>query len=218
MKSDALDRANADQHVVSHGKNFKPLVAAGSWKISGFKYGYAKCACCGRPIRHLLQLKNDAHDAAKSTIADYNFPETINIGIVCGPKVFTESCVAFYTDPNREWDRQLKSWKGYIDYVVLCVKNEDLWARVPSELRVPVDDYLQRGGPEEHTAADHSGNWWLLRDAKKRFLKIKRPRNTLPQVYTMFMYARSMERVAQRLQLVTGTGHLNNDFNWVEDE
>jgi hypothetical protein len=151
-----------------HGKNFDALIAAGAWVISGFNYGSAKCACCGRPIVRVLRLKNTSHDAALSRDPAYPFPEEIGIGIICGPKVFKESCAGFYTDPEREWERQHKVWKTYIKYVIACTLNGDVWERVPAELKTRVDDYLESGG----TVKDpHSGNWWVVRDSKRLLLE-----------------------------------------------
>lgn len=116
---DVIEVAARGTRVNGHGKNFKSLIAAGSWVISGFRYGQARCACCGRPILHVLSLTNKSHEVSHS------FPEKIEVGIICGPKIFVQSCVGFYEDPEREWDRQHRSWKDFIDYTVLCVKHEN---------------------------------------------------------------------------------------------
>lgn len=218
QQSDVIEQAGADRHVKGHGKNFKPLVAAGSWVISGFHYGRSKCHCCGRPIRHVLHLRNESHaDAAKLSKVDADggtFPEEIEIGIVCGPKVFTESCVGFYDDPEREWERQIKSWKDYINYIVLCVKNEDTWARVPEELRVPIDRFLEDGYKQDV----HSGRWCLLKDAKKRYLKIKRLPGIMPNARVLAAYASSLFYAAKRTNLVPLHWQLNSDMSLMKDE
>ena len=209
QQTDVIERASDDRHVKAYGKNFKPLIAAGSWIICGFHYGKSKCACCGRPIRHVLHLKNESHeDSAKVGNVDAGgqpFPEEIEIGIVCGPKVFTESCVGFYADPEREWERQIKAWKDYINYIVLCVKNEDTWKRVPEELRVAVDQYLQEGYQRE----EHTGPWWIVKDAKKRFLKIKRPPGVMPEARVLYYHARTLVHAAKRLKLIPLHWELN---------
>lgn len=155
------------KHITGHGKNFKPLVAAGSWVVSGFMYGSSHCACCGRPICRILKLKNLAHEAAKQKDENYAFPEEIGIGVVCGPKVFQESCVGYYDDPAREWERQHNLWKTYIKYVMACVKNKDVWECVPRVLREATDRYLDT----DQSNDPHSGNWWLVRDAKRLLLE-----------------------------------------------
>jgi len=196
-------------HVKSNGKNFKPLIAAGSWQISGFHYGKSKCACCGRPIRHVLELKNESHADAAKRDAAYPFTETIDIGIVCGPKVFTESCIGFYDDPEREWERQLRSWKDYINYVVLCVKNEDLWKRVPEGLRTIVDQFLAEG----YKTQDHSGGWWMVKDAKKRFLKVKRAPDMMPEAYVAYSASRNLQHACRKQSLIGASTEIMIDQN-----
>lgn len=198
-------------HVRGHGKNFKPLVAAGSWTICGFTYGRSKCACCGRPIVHVLHLKNESHDA------NNGFPETIHVGIVCGPKVFTESCVGFYDDPSREWERQHRAWKEYITYVVLCVKHDALWGLVPVELRDPVDAFLQAG----QAGQDHSGAWWMVRDAKKRFLRCQRQAHVMPKPNVLYAASRSLVYAAKKNSLLTQACDLKCDWDtgrlWIQE-
>jgi len=193
-----------DHRAKGHGKNFAPLVAAGSWTISGFHYGSSRCGCCGRPIRRILNLMNKSHEAAAARDPAYAFPETIEIGVVCGPKVFIESCVGFYDDPAREWERQHAAWKDYISYVILCVKGKELWDRVPSAVQLAADTFLEA----EYKKHDHSGPWWLIRDAKKRYLSIKKPYNDYAMRYGM----RSILRCLQRLQLVPAHWILRDDL------
>lgn len=195
---DVLDAAAKDKHVKGHGKNFKPLIAAGSWTISGFHYGRSKCACCGRPILHVLHLKNESHRH------DSQFAETIEIGIVCGPKVFVESCVGFYSDPEKEWERQHQAWKDYINYIVLCVKHEKLWKLIPEGLRLPIDEFLQEG----YKAQEHSGGWWMAKDAKKRFLKSQKSLDAFPNSRILYMASRSLLTTAKRQKLIPDTWDL----------
>lgn len=189
---DVLDDAES-QHIVGHGKNFKSLVAAGSWVISGFTYGSSHCACCGRPISRILKLKNLSHEAVKQNDAGYAFPEQIEIGIVCGPKVFQESCVGFYDDPAREWERQHKLWKTYIKYVMACAKNKDIWECVPEQLRTCVDAYLDTDLSND----PHSGNWWLVRDAKRLLLeRTRRDADKKPIMWDLSSRCRNLLRKA----------------------
>lgn len=192
---DVLDAVAKDKHVKGHGKNFKPLIAAGSWIISGFHYGKSKCACCGRPILHVLHLKNESH------VSTSQFDETIEIGIVCGPKVFIESCVGFYSDPEKEWARQHQAWKDYINYIILCVKHEKLWKLIPEELRMPIDTFLQEG----YKAQSHSGGWWLVKDAKKRYLKSQTNNDVVPNARILYYASRNLLMSAKRQNLIPGS-------------
>lgn len=207
-RSNVIERASDDKHVKGYGKNFKPLVSSGSWEISGFHYGKSKCACCGRPIQHVLHLKNSSHADAVATNPNYPFVEEIEIGIVCGPKVFTESCVGFYSDPSREWERQIKAWKDYINYVILCVKNEDIWQRVPEELRVVIDEFLAEGYKNDDT----SSRWWLVKDAKKKYLKTKRSVATMPDARLLYWQAQTLVYAAKRLKLIPLEWSLKEDM------
>ena len=203
QQPNALDAASHDQHVKGHGKNFAPLIAAGSWQICGFHYGKAKCACCGRPICHVLHLKNDAHEVSDA------FPETIEIGIVCGPKVFIESCVGFYSDPTREWERQHRVWKDFINYTILCVKHEKMWQLIPEGLRVGVDEFLSEG----YKAQDHSGGWWAVKDAKKRFLKSQRVSEIIPEPRVLYAASRSLMYAAHRQAILSQNVVLQCDYH-----
>lgn len=196
------DVIQSTARVKGHGRNFKPLVAAGSWTICGFTYGRSKCACCGRPIVHVLHLKNESHDTGNG------FPETIDVGIVCGPKVFTESCVGFYDDPTREWERQHRAWKEYIAYVVLCVKHEALWQTIPAQVREPIDAFLQGGGTP---GQEHSGAWWMIRDAKKRFLKCQRQSHVIPGPHILLSAAQSLVYASKRNNLIPLTWEMRRD-------
>jgi len=191
-QSDVLETTIYDKQIKGHGKNFKSLIAAGSWTISGFHYGRSKCACCGRPIRRILQLKNESHHSTSA------YSETIEIGVVCGPKVFIESCVGFYSDPEKEWERQHQVWKDYINYVILCVKHEKLWKMVPEGLRTKVDEFLQDG----YKAQKHSGGWWMVRDAKKHFLKLQRNPDVLPSPLAMASSSRMLLTAMKRQKLI----------------
>lgn len=152
----------------TNGKNFVSLVAAGAWTIVNFTYGgKRKCECCGRPITRVLHLKNQSHEAAKKRDRAYAFAEEITIGIVCGPKLFIESCRGFYEDPQREWERQHQTWKTYIEYVMLSAQGRAFWNALPETLTRDIDSYLEEGFKD----AQHSGVWWQARDAKRGFLK-----------------------------------------------
>jgi hypothetical protein len=210
QQSDVLEAASRDVHVRGHGKNFQPLIAAGSWTICGFHYGRslvgptaARCACCGRPIYHVLHLKNESHDVSSS------FPETIEIGMTCGPKVFLESCVGFYSDPSREWERQHRAWKDYINYVVLCVKHEALWKLIPDELRTGIDNFLQEG----YKAQEHSGGWWMVKDAKKRFLRCQRIPDIVPEPRVLYAASRGLMYATKRQNLIPVHWELKCDWH-----
>jgi len=200
---DALNEAAHDKHFVGHGKNFKPLIAAGSWTICGFHYGKSKCACCGRPITRVLHLKNQSHDVSTS------FPEIIEIGIVCGPKVFMESCIGFYTDPEREWERQHQAWKDFINYTILCVKHEKMWKLIPDDLRNKVDEFLSEG----YKAQDHSGGWSMCKEAKKCYLRSQRVPDVIPAPRTLFAASRSLMYAAKRQNLIPQTMQLECDWS-----
>lgn len=209
--TEALDilRQHDGQKVRAYGKNFKSLVGAGSWEIVGFHYGSQRCGCCGRPITRVLELKNQAHEAISKADPSYAFTEVVGIGMTCGPRVFIESCAGFYEDPNREWERQWQVWKGYVDYVILCSQGKDLWAALPEELRLVVDAYLEEG----YKSADHSGPWWILRDAKKRYLKTRRAKtNELPDLRVLWYSARQVIYGAKRLKLIPQAWELLQDM------
>jgi len=202
QQSDVLETAAKGTHVKGHGKNFQPLIAAGSWTISGFHYGRSKCACCGRPIYRVLHLKNESHDISS------NFDETIHIGIVCGPKVFIESCVGFYDDPGREWERQHRAWKDYINYIVLCVKHEAMWKLIPEDLRTKIDEFLQEG----YKAQEHSGGWWMVKDAKKRYLRSQKQMDVIPSPRALFAASRGLIYTARRQELIPQEWDLKCDW------
>lgn len=197
---DVASSVKEDHKVNGHGKNFKPLVAAGAWEISGFHYGKSKCACCGRPITRVLHLKNTAHEAALERDVEYPFSEEIHIGVVCGPKVFLDSCVTFYTDPEKEWLRQWSVWKQYVSFIMLCVQNKDIWNAVPEPLRKVVDHYLEVGWQGEST----TGNWWKIRDAKKKILRTKRDSHNRPYVNYLHRNIKVMTSIASYLRLISG--------------
>lgn len=201
--SDVLKTAAEGAHVKGYGKNFKPLIAAGSWVISGFHYGRSKCGCCGRPIRHVLELKNESHDVSS------NFPERIDIGIVCGPKVFIESCVGFYEDPEREWERQHQAWKDFINYTILCVKHEKLWSLVPEEFRAKIDEFLKEGYKKQ----EHSGGWWMVKDAKKRFLKCQKNPDIVPNPRILFAASRGLVYTSRRQNVIPNTSDLKCNYD-----
>jgi hypothetical protein len=191
-QSDILVQAATGVQYTSSGKNFKPLIAAGSWTISGFHYGKSRCACCGRPILHVLHLGNESHRA------ESGFTETIEVGIVCGPKVFMQSCIGFYEDPAREWERQFQVWKDYVNYIILCVKHEQMWQLVPEELRTAMDSFLKDGYEKQ----DHSGGWWMVKDSKKRFLRAQKRADIIPSPYIIADRACSLIYAARRQGLI----------------
>lgn len=148
--------------IKKYGKNFRSLVCAGAWVINDFKYGRDVCACCGRPITRLLKLKNTSHDGSEK-----QFEEVVTIGTTCGPKVFIESCKSFYDDPEKEWERQYKSWKGYIEYVTLCSRNHDVWTSVDENFTNRIDEILDDG----YRTGNFTKTWWILHDRKMKLLK-----------------------------------------------
>jgi hypothetical protein len=192
QQHDVLVAAAAGKHYTGSGKNFRSLIEAGSWTISGFHYGNSRCACCGRPILHVLHMRNESHRA------DSPFPEGIEVGIVCGPKVFMESCIGFYEDPEREWDRQHRAWKDFIDYVVTCVKHEKLWLTVPLPLRQGVDDFLKQG----YESQDHTGGWWMVKDAKKGFFRCQKRVGEMPNPRVLWAASRSLQFAARRQGII----------------
>lgn len=190
----------SDAKVRGYGKNFKPLVESGRWMISNFKYGKGKCQCCGRPISRLLYLKNDVHEQAKENDPNYAFPEEIMIGIVCGPKVFAESTRQFYREPEAEWKRQFSAWRDFINFVMLCVQNKDIWDEVvPEDLRHTIDHYLE---VDWKPGAETTANWWRVRDVKKRVLRTKRDGNKVPRAEYLRYNIATMIRTAQVLAII----------------
>lgn len=195
---DTINKINVEVH--GHGKNFKPLVESGEWEISGFHYGHDKCRCCGRPISRVLHLKNRSHQAARDHIEGYAFPEEINIGIVCGPKVFQSSCAGFYKDAGKEWARQWQMWSQYVGFVMLCVQNRDIWDEVvPEDLRRVIDHYLE---VDWKPGAETTANWWRIRDVKKRVLRTKRSSDRVPRAEYLRYNIATMIRTAQALAIV----------------
>lgn len=179
--------------------HFNELVPAGRWEVVGFHYGSSRCQCCGRPISRVLHLKNRDHDAKVNHDSTYAFSEEIHIGTVCGPKVFKSSCVGFYENPELEWARQYEAIKSYIDWVMACALNRDVWAKVPADLRAVVDDYIDNGAAGE----EHSGGWMQIREAKKRVLKTKRqgPQKE-PKPYLLWYNSLCLLNVAVKKGLV----------------
>lgn len=174
------------------------LVPAGRWSLEGVTYGRDKCTCCGRPIRYLYHLRNEDHKAKARNDPGYQHPEEILIGMVCGPKVFAESCEGFYEDPEREWNRQYAAYKDYVNYIILNVRNKDVWELLPIELRKPIDDFLEFGYQKEA----HSGPWWRMRDAKRRVLKSSRDLDGKPYARGMYSRVFGMVRVAKHLGII----------------
>jgi len=174
------------------------LIPAGRWQLTGVTYGRAKCACCGRPIRYLYHLKNTDHSAHEGDHS-YNFPEEIIIGCVCGPDVFKKSCEGFYSDPAREWNRQYAMFKEYVKYIVLNVRNKDIWEIVPEDLRKPVDEFLESGYKNDK----NSGRWWRIRNAKSYVLKTARDKQTnIPIAYYFKRRVATLYRSALRYEIV----------------
>jgi hypothetical protein len=163
---DAVDGATGN--VKRYGKNFESLVVAGAWTIVGFSYKHSKCSCCGRPIVRTLVLENQAHDAAVKLNADYKFSQRIDIGLVCGPRVFEESCTGFYSDPAREWERQWKIWQDFIKHAIFCAKMKEVWALVPQAVAEPFDEMIV----QMYNVDGNTGSWWMLRDGKERLIKV----------------------------------------------
>ena len=206
---DAITNDQKPAKVSRYGKNFESLVGSGAWTISNFVYRGSKCSCCGRPICRVLVLKNQAHEAIKSRDPNYPFPEEVDIGIVCGPRVFTESCAGFYEDPKREWERQWKVWKHFINYVMMCVQGKDLWQQLPVALTKPVDEFLEEGYKEEK----HSGNWWMVRDAKSAFFKARhKASDPMPTTQRLLVFSSQLVYVAKRMKFLDQNVKLNNNL------
>ena len=197
-----------------HGKNFEALVASGAWVIHGFIYGSSRCGCCGRPIARILKLKNLSHEAACSHDPEYKFPEIIEIGVVCGPKVFQESCVGFYDNPAREWERQYQLWKTYIKYVLACQFHGHVWEHVPAQLTTAVDAYLM----QDLTNEPHSGNWWMLRDAKRLLLeRTKCDAEEKPIRWSLAYRIRDLMACARRLNVIPREWRLTSELKICTD-
>lgn len=185
-------------------KNQKALlIPGGRWKIVNFYYGYGQdfCMCCGRNILRCFEIKNADHDEKVSLDPTYSFPEKIVIGCICGPALFKESCQNFYDDPGMEWARQYAVFKDYVNYILLCVKNNDTWERVTVDLRVPVDEFLD-GKWKLHNDSKHTGIWWRARDAKKKVLKSGKDKrgNATPQTFNK--HVRKLREIAIQLQII----------------
>jgi len=145
----------------------------------------------------------------------YNHPEVIQIGRVCGPDVFRKSTAGFYEDPDMEWCRQYLVFKEYIEYVILCVKNMDLWTALPSDISVHVDQFLE-DGYKKHS---HTGPWWFVRDAKRNFLKTKRVgTGKLPEARLLRYTARRLLTVAKQVELVPVLWELTDDMELIKHE
>jgi hypothetical protein len=83
--------------------------------------------------------------------------------------------------------------------MTLCVQNKQLWEAIPREISGPIDDYLESGWKVSET----TGDWWRIRDAKKRVLKTHRdPVTKLPRLDYLSYNIRCMVNVATRLKLV----------------
>lgn len=188
------------------------LIPAGRWKIDGFCCRQTRCMCCGRPIRYVLLLKNEDHLEKIKIDPSYSHPEIIDIGRTCGPQVFQESTKGFYEDPEREWNRQYAIFKDFIEYIVLCTRNADIWQTLPIEIRCEVDNYLETG----HEKADHTGGWWMLRDAKKRYLRSKRKGNELPVLRILWYNAHSVVYSLKRLNLIPQSWTLTSQMELVK--
>lgn len=200
--------------MVKSRKNQKSvLVPAGRWVITGFTYGRSRCTCCGRPIVHVLHLKNLDHNEKLKVDPTYAHSEVIDIGRTCGPQVFKESTIGFYEDPSREWNRQYLAFKDYISFVIICAKSLEFWkSSIPDEIRVKVDQYLEQGQPE----TEHSGGWWSLRDAKKSYLMT--PFNERTNIRILWNKSRSLVYSAKRLKLIPMSWELAQDMRLIKHE
>jgi hypothetical protein len=200
-----------------HGKNFKPLIAAGAWEICGFTYGKSKCGCCGRPISRILKLKNTTHQAAVQRDLNYTFSEIIDIGVVCGPIVFMTSCIGFYNDPESEWKRTWAVWKSYCEFVMLCVQNADLWDNLPAEFKGEIDHYLEVGWKGEATTS----KWMRVRDAKKKLLRTRRWKTNVTSDFSnrkvdklsYYYNLRTLLQVVRTLSVVDSCWTVTKDSN-----
>ncbi len=189
------------------------LVPAGRWQLKGFTYGRARCTCCGRPITNLYHLINQDHKAKLYSDPTYSHLKEIVIGCVCGPKVFKESCEGFYDDPDREWNRQHAAFKDYINYILLNVRNKDLWTLLPDELCKPIDNFLEFGYKKEK----HSGPWWRIRDVKRKVLNGKRDRNKKPIVRNLLPRVQRMIIVAKHLEIIPEEWNVNAQLELIKN-
>lgn len=165
--------------------------------------------CCGRRIYYVLHMQNLDHADKVKLDPSYVHPEVIQVGRVCGPDVFKKSTIGFYEDPGMEWCRQYRVFKDYIEYVVLCVRNADLWGAVPNDLTSPIDQFLEEG----YKKYAHSGPWWSVRDAKRNFLKTKRAGvNRLPEVKLMRYTAHRLLMIAKHVQLIPVVWELTDNM------
>jgi hypothetical protein len=119
-----------------------------------------------------------------------------------------ESCVGFYTDPEREWERQFASWKDYINYIVLCAKGDEIWKLVPSDVRTRVDSFLEEG----YKTQAHTGPWHLVKDAKKRYLRLKRSAEHEPFKGALSSQLRSLLWTTKRLLIVPNSWNVTYDM------
>jgi len=110
-----------------------------------------------------------------------------------------ESCIGFYEDPAREWDRQRRAWRDYINYIILCVRHERMWSTVPAGLREPVDAFLKEG----YLQQGHSGGWWMVRDAKRVLFRAQRHPDAMPPTGAILGASRALVHAARRQGLVT---------------
>lgn len=174
------------------GKNYDDLVNTGSWVISGFEIKRTRCTCCGRPIVRALRLRNDTFAARP---ASNRFAEEIDVGLTCGPKVFAQSCTNFYEDPTREWERQWKIWKDYVFFLVIVSTGRDAWDALDAETRDAIDSFID-GATDD--VLEHSGPWWIVRDAKKRFISSVK-RASREGVINVRAVSRARERLVKHL-------------------
>lgn len=155
---------------MAHGK--KNMIAAGKWSIVGFYVSRAlkRCDCCDRIIRYVFQLENAITTAKDGAAA---IPERTEVGIICGPRIFEESCKSFYEDPAKEWMRQFDRWANLVKYAILNSQNADAWAAVDVDLRATTDAIIDRLH-DPKTPQETANRLVRVRDAKLHVLRTRR--------------------------------------------
>lgn len=84
-----------------------------------------------------------------------------------------------------------------------------MWKLIPDELKVAIDNFLQEG----YKAQDHSGGWFMVRDAKKQYLKAQRIPDIIPAPRVLYASSRGLVYTAKRQQLIPACKELKCDWN-----
>ena len=153
--------------------NREVLIGAGRWKITNFRRkSGCKCMCCGRPIVNVLELTNEDHEGKCQSDPSWAWPAAIDIGTVCGPRVFSESTVGFYDNPHQEWNRQWHLWKDFVNTMIFFDLHRQQWdERVPPELGKRVEGFITGG----FLAGSANGDWWRVVYSVKGYMNTITP-------------------------------------------